>query len=85
MEYVNNGVTIWLLSQGDVTLQWAQQSFDITTSELGVVDKRVSARTIEISFTPAGNLPTGAVAALWPYASAAAWRLGFLTNRFYDF
>jgi len=58
-----------LYSQGDIQVRLANQTFDIATSLYGVVDKRTNQRSVEITWTPTGELTTAMAGVLWPHGS----------------
>jgi len=58
-----------LFSKGDIQLRLANQTFDVATSLFGVVDKRTNQRSVEITFTPTGELTSANAAVLWPHGS----------------
>jgi len=62
-----SGVATTLYSQGDIQVRLANQTFDIQTSLYGVVDKRTNQRSVEITWTPTGELTTAMAAVLWPH------------------
>lgn len=63
------GSPVNLFSQGDIQVRIGNQTFDINTSLFGVVDKRTQQRSVEITFTPTGELTTAMAAVLWPHGS----------------
>ena len=63
------GSATTLFSKGDIQLRMANQTFDIATSLFGVVDKRTNQRSVEITFTPTGELTTAFCGVLWPHGS----------------
>lgn len=56
-------------SKGDITLQIAPEVFEIETDVFGIVDRRVSAQPVKLSFVPAGEWENLSV--LYPYALSA--------------
>lgn len=69
-----NGHTYY--SQGDIVCRITKEIFDVMTSAHGVVATRLAERTVEVSFTPAGEWETTAFEALFPGASTipgASW------------
>ena len=63
------GSPVNLFSQGDIQVRLANQTFDINTSLFGVVDKRTNQRSVELTFTPTGELTSTNVPVLWPHGS----------------
>lgn len=63
------GSAVTLFSQGDIQVRMANQTFDIATSLYGVVDKRTSQRSVEVSFTPTGEINSTNVPVLWPHGT----------------
>jgi hypothetical protein len=61
------GTATTLFSQGDIQVKMANQTFDIQTSLYGVVDKRTNQRSVEITWTPTGELTTAMAGVLWPH------------------
>lgn len=43
------------------------QTFDIPSSEMGIIDRRADQRMASVTFTPVGVVNAGVVAALWPH------------------
>lgn len=66
---VFNGVTFF--SQDPVKVSTAYETFDISTSAYGVVDKRLKQLVTKVSFTPAGELegtsPSSVLETLFPH------------------
>ena len=58
----------YFFSSDSIKLEFGHQTFDVTNSAFGLVDKRAKERTCKITFTPLGEAMTSAKAKiLWPY------------------
>lgn len=62
---VLGGVTF--RTKGDVVFTPEAKTFDVESSEMGVIDQRADQRMATVKFTPVGVLGASVVAALWPH------------------
>lgn len=64
---VAGGSIVEWQSRGDIRVVWNEETFPISTDLYGKIDKRISQRRAEITFTPVGEF--GSYATLWPLSN----------------
>lgn len=52
---------------GDVKVTFGISTFDVPSSEFGIIDKRRNAINISLTFTPVGVVSSGMLSVLWPH------------------
>lgn len=56
-------------TKGDVVLTMGADTFDVESSEFGVIDKRRNNISVSLTFTPVGVVTAAVVPVLWPHLS----------------